>query len=93
MKVSSRAPVLNETNHNAIPVYAQEPRFNELDKEYLASLGITVVENPGIWGIIDSETLAYSPGAEAEHFRKIAKKEPGIWWPVHLDYIKYVQQM
>jgi hypothetical protein len=50
-----RLPTLTKTNHNAIPIYAQEPLFNKPDKQHLASLGITVIEKPGVWEQIGSE--------------------------------------
>jgi hypothetical protein len=53
--LNSGSPTLTKTNHNAIPIYAQEPLFNKLDKQHLASLGITVIEKPGDWEQIGSE--------------------------------------
>lgn len=89
--LNSGSPTLSKTNHNVIPIYAQEPLFNKLDKQHLASLGITVIENPGIWELIGSESLVYSPGAEKRHWITVAKKKPGIWGPLHVVYIKYAQ--
>jgi hypothetical protein len=81
-----------ENTRIKIPMLAQEPRFNDLDKRLLRHLGIRVVENPGIWSRITRRSMVCMPGAEAYHFLVVARKRPAMWWPVDLGYLSYVQK-
>ena len=75
-----------------ISMTAQEPRFNDLDKQLLKHLGIKVVAEPEIWTRIDERSMVYMPGAEANHFMIVSRKKPAMWWPVSSKYLKYVEK-
>jgi hypothetical protein len=75
-----------------ISMTAQEPRFNDLDKQLLKHLGIRVVAEPEIWSRIDERSMVYMPGAEANHFMIVSRKKPAMWWPVSSKYLEYVEK-
>ncbi|KAL1974629.1 hypothetical protein VTN31DRAFT_4833 [Thermomyces dupontii] len=62
-------PALHQpsSSHRRVPVYAQDPVFNALDVQLLASLGITVVSHPAGFEMVDGRTFLYAPGAERKH--------------------------
>jgi len=47
-----------------ITLYAQEPRFTPLDNEFLASLGVTVLDSPGSLEHIGEDSFIYVPSLE-----------------------------
>ena len=75
-----------------ISMTAQEPRFNDLDKQLLKHLGIRVVAEPEMWSLIDERSMVYIPGAEANHFMIVSRKKPAMWWPISSKYLKYVEK-
>ena len=44
-----------------IALFAQEPQFNSLDKEFLASKNVTILESPAAFAAIDATTFVYGP--------------------------------
>jgi hypothetical protein len=50
-----------------VPIYAQDPVFNALDKDLLLSLGVIVVEDPSAFGLVTRTTFLFCPGAERAH--------------------------
>jgi hypothetical protein len=75
-----------------ISMIAQEPRFNNLDKQLLKHLSVRVVPNPGIWSRINKRSMVYMPGAESIHFLKVSRRKPAMWWPICLEYLEYVEK-
>ncbi|KAL1999112.1 hypothetical protein VTN02DRAFT_5020 [Thermoascus thermophilus] len=66
-------------------VSAQDPVFNELDKQLLQSLGITVVEHPTAFHLVNERTLLYCPGAETAHLAQILPSSPALLFGGPLD--------
>lgn len=60
----------------SFPVYAQDPAFNDHDKNLLASLGITVLPSPGAFDLITPNTLLFCPGAERKHLHLVLPANP-----------------
>ena len=75
-----------------IRMIAQEPRFDVLDKQLLQHLRVHIVPDPGAWNRISKHSMVYTPGAEAYHFFKVAKRKPAMWWPIDSDYLSYVEE-
>jgi len=61
-------------------VYAQDPVFNTLDRQLLASLGIRVVQDPDAFALVDRQTFLYSPGAERSHLMKMLPSSPALFF-------------
>ncbi|KAH8423497.1 SRR1 family protein [Aspergillus melleus] len=66
---------LKQTNPN-VPIYAQDPVFNELDKSLLSSLDITVLEHPHAFEKVTPATFLYCPGAEQAHLSQLLALNP-----------------
>lgn len=60
----------------SFPVYAQDPVFNDHDKELLVTLGITVVPSPNAFNLITPNTLLFCPGAERKHLELVLPSNP-----------------
>ena len=56
--------------------YAQEPLYNELDKEFLGTLGVEVLVDPKGFEVVEERTFVYAPGAEREIVRRVLKGKP-----------------
>ncbi|KAI9812316.1 MAG: hypothetical protein M1827_004765 [Pycnora praestabilis] len=70
--------VLN-TRVNISSIYAQDPVFNDLDKELLGSLNITVIEDPQVFSRIDQSTFVYAPHCERSFLLPgLAGKNPAL---------------
>ncbi|PLB37927.1 SRR1 family protein [Aspergillus candidus] len=61
-----------------IPIYAQDPVFNTLDKALFSSLNITVVESPRAFESVGPRTLLFCPGAERAHLKDMMLRGPGV---------------
>lgn len=61
-----------------IPVYLQDPVFNELDCALFESLGMTVVKSPEGFELVTRNTLLFCPGAERKHLDLILPSKPGL---------------
>lgn len=59
-------------------VYAQDPVFNGFDKQLLQSLGITVVEHPTAFNLVNQHTFLYCPGAERAHLEQLLPSSPAL---------------
>ncbi|RAL08594.1 SRR1 family protein [Aspergillus homomorphus CBS 101889] len=60
-----------------LPIYAQDPVFNELDRSLLTTLGITVVEHPtGFEKVEAGGSLLFCPGAEKTHLELLLAQKP-----------------
>ncbi|KAJ5381665.1 uncharacterized protein N7496_004093 [Penicillium cataractarum] len=59
-----------------IPIYAQDPVFNTLDKSLLSSLNITVITHPAAFTLITPQTLLFCPGAERKHLEQLLPFDP-----------------
>ncbi|KAL1970994.1 hypothetical protein VTN77DRAFT_2828 [Rasamsonia byssochlamydoides] len=59
-------------------VYAQDPVFNEFDKQLLQSLGITVVEHPTAFNLVNEHSFLYCPGAERTHLEHLLLSAPAL---------------
>lgn len=70
-----------------VAVCAQDPSFNELDKQLLEGLGVIVLKHPEAWDIIDEESLAWIPGAEDRLFWGVAMLQPAVFAPKSLDFL------
>ncbi|PKY06375.1 hypothetical protein P168DRAFT_325250 [Aspergillus campestris IBT 28561] len=67
-----------ETRGKTIPIYAQDPVFNTLDKALLSSLNITVVESPRAFEAVGPRTLLFCPGVERVHLKDMMVRGPGV---------------
>ncbi|KAK5046286.1 hypothetical protein LTR84_008429 [Exophiala bonariae] len=65
--------------------YAQEPFYVESDIEFLATLGITTVEHPQGFDLVDGTCFAYSPCAERWVELQIMYNQPRLWLNVRLQ--------
>ncbi|KAN0071634.1 hypothetical protein V8E54_010230 [Elaphomyces granulatus] len=59
-------------------VLAQDPVFNDLDKELLHFLGITVVDHPAAFDLVNDQTFLYCPGAEILHLTRLLPYNPAL---------------
>ncbi|KIX94992.1 uncharacterized protein Z520_09302 [Fonsecaea multimorphosa CBS 102226] len=71
---------------HVLQVYAQEPYYNELDALFLAGFNITKVDHPKGFELLDRDSFAYSPAAEAEVERQIISRAPQIWLHRSIDH-------
>ena len=55
-------PNLKHANH--LKLYAQEPRFTSLDKDFLHTLGVAVLEAPQAEELVDESTFIFIPCLE-----------------------------
>lgn len=62
----------------SISVYAQDPVFNDHDKNLLATLGITVLPSPSAFDLITPNTLLFCPGAERKHLDLVLPANPRL---------------
>jgi hypothetical protein len=66
-------------NHSPTHCYAQDIEYNELDEEFLRSLGITKIDSPHGFEAVESHgTFAYTPGAEAAVSAIVLDKDPPL---------------
>ncbi|KAJ5397569.1 hypothetical protein N7509_005682 [Penicillium cosmopolitanum] len=63
---------------SSFPIYAQDPVFNNLDRELLESLGMTVVNTPVGFERVTSKTLLFCPGAERKHLDMLLPSNPKL---------------
>ncbi|KAL2852157.1 hypothetical protein BJX68DRAFT_234886 [Aspergillus pseudodeflectus] len=68
----------NQTPSRLVKVYAQDPVFNDHDRDLLESLNITVLEHPGAFDKVSSRTLLFCPGAERRHLELLLAHDPAI---------------
>jgi len=52
--------------------------FNSFDKDLLKSVGISVVEHPAAFDLVDHQTFLYCPGAEKTHLEQLLPLNPSI---------------
>ncbi len=55
------------------PCIFQDPQFTGLDKDFLTSLGYTVVEDPLAFGHVTENSLVYAIHCYAEVYKSIAE--------------------
>lgn len=60
----------------AAQLFAQDPSFNDLDKELLFILGITVLEHPAIWDHRGRESLVWLPAPTTGYSRALRCSTP-----------------
>ncbi len=60
------------------PAFAQEPRFNSLDNQLLAHLGIQTVNHPEAFHLITSQSFTFCPGAEQFVIRGTLSRSPAM---------------
>jgi hypothetical protein len=65
--------------------YAQDPVFNNMDKDLLASVGIEIVQDPAAFELVNERTLLFAPGAERTHLMQLLPKEPALFFGGPLD--------
>lgn len=70
-----------------VPVYAQDPVFNTLDRELLKSLGITVVEHPAAFDLVTPHSVVFCPGAESKHLLQVFPSRPRVLFCNQIDTI------
>lgn len=51
---------LEKNGRSNIPIYAQDPAYNDVDKELLKNIGITHLDDPKGFLEVDSKTLVFS---------------------------------
>ncbi|KAJ9297154.1 hypothetical protein DTO271G3_4447 [Paecilomyces variotii] len=81
------------TQSAAVKVFAQDPVFNDFDKELLQSFGITVVEDPKAFELVNACTFLYCPGAERAHLDRILVSKPAILFGGPLDNLSPEQEV
>ncbi|KAL1958700.1 hypothetical protein VTO42DRAFT_4043 [Malbranchea cinnamomea] len=84
-QLAALTSILEYISQPEIPVtigkcYAQDPVFNFLDKEFLDSIGIEVLEDPDAFALVDDRTFLYAPGAERTHLSQLLSKDPAIFF-------------
>jgi SRR1. len=83
----------SDTDSRTVKVFAQDPVFNDFDKELLQSLGITMVEDPKAFELVNEHTFLYCPGAERAHLDRILASNPAILFGGPLDNISPEQEV
>ncbi|KAI9929984.1 hypothetical protein ASPWEDRAFT_35231 [Aspergillus wentii DTO 134E9] len=61
-----------------IPIYAQDPVFNTLDKSLLSSLGVSVLDHPAAFDLVSPHSFLYCPGAERSHLEQLLQHRPRL---------------
>jgi hypothetical protein len=77
--------LLRRQQDTPVPVYAQDPVFNALDRELLESLGITVVEHPAAFDLVTQQSVVFCPGAESKHLLQIFPSRPQVLFCNQID--------
>ncbi|PGH16273.1 hypothetical protein AJ79_01812 [Helicocarpus griseus UAMH5409] len=90
-QLAALATVLEYFAHEDTPLepikacYAQDPVFNKLDRQLLESIGVSVVEDPEAFALINERTFLYSPGAERTHLLDMLPSNPALFFGGPLD--------
>jgi SRR1 len=71
--------ILTEKQGERPQAFAQEPRFNTLDKHLLAHLDITVVDHPAAFHLLTPTTFAFCPCAEQFVVRGTLSRSPASY--------------
>ncbi|EFR00935.1 hypothetical protein MGYG_03936 [Nannizzia gypsea CBS 118893] len=66
-------------SRRAYRCYAQDPVFNRLDVELLASLGVEVVQREA-FGMVDEQTVLFGPGMERRHLVELLARRPVVFF-------------
>jgi hypothetical protein len=69
---------LREDDRSGVPVYAQDPVFNALDRSLLSSRAITVVDHPAAFTLVTHSTFLFCPGAERAHLDSLLPSSPAM---------------
>lgn len=69
-----------------MPAYAQDPAYNDIDTEFLKSMGIEVVQDPRGFELLTSKSLAYTPTAELHVELQTLSTRPAIRLGSKLDF-------
>ncbi|EZG16584.1 hypothetical protein H107_04626 [Trichophyton rubrum CBS 202.88] len=69
----------NTRTERACRCYAQDPVFNRLDAELLASLGVEVVRREA-FGMVDEQTVVFGPGMERRHLVEVLARRPVVFF-------------
>jgi hypothetical protein len=92
---STLTNILELDTAKALPCIFQDPQTCRFEKQFLRSLGHTVVNDPDAFGLINANSLViyiHNPGMEAYILKGVwpaaivAWKSDGIIWPEDLDY-------
>jgi len=67
-------------------MYAQDPAYNEIDVEFLRTLGVTVVQGLEGYNLITENSVAYTPGAEMFVEMEVLQQQPGVLLTSRLDW-------
>ena len=81
-RTTTRTAKSNATETNserACRCYAQDPVFNRLDAELLASLGVEVVRREA-FGMVDEQTVVFGPGMERRHLVEVLARRPVVFF-------------
>ncbi|EXJ92705.1 hypothetical protein A1O3_01257 [Capronia epimyces CBS 606.96] len=81
------ADTIGQIQGHRPPSYAQEPYYNDLDAEFLASLNIHRVDHPKGFDLLDETSFVYSPAAEPEVELQIISHEPRVWLHRSLEHM------
>ncbi|KAK2733341.1 hypothetical protein FQN57_002161 [Myotisia sp. PD_48] len=77
--------VLADLSNISGKCFAQDPVFNELDRELLNSLGFEVVNGSKAFELVHESTFLYAPGAERIHLLTLLPLNPQIFFGGPLD--------
>jgi hypothetical protein len=69
-----------------VPAHAQDPAYNDIDTEFLKSMGIEVVQTPRGFELLTSKSLVYTPTAELHVELQTLGARPAIRLGSKLDF-------
>jgi len=67
-------------------MYAQDPAYNEIDVEFLRTLGVTVIQDLEGYNLITENSVTYTPGAEMFVEMQVLQQQPGVLLTGKLDW-------
>ena len=68
-------------------MHAQDPAYNDLDVDFLNSLGVTVEEDPSGFNLLSEKSLVYTPYGEMHVEMEVIKRVPAIYLTGKLDWL------
>lgn len=68
-------------------MYAQDPAYNDVDVEFLKSLGVDVAETPSGFDLVTEKSLVYTPGAEYHVEIGVLRRKPAVLLSSKLNWL------
>ncbi|KAK5942131.1 hypothetical protein PMZ80_006085 [Knufia obscura] len=85
--VKSIQKTIEEKSGRSITVYAQDPAYNDVDVEFLKSLGVDVAETPSGFDLVTEKSLVYTPGAEYHVEIGVLRRKPAVLLSSKLNWL------